>query len=345
LCRKKLTIRIAIIGAGMMGADHACIFAKDVPDATLQVVCDAAEATAKSVADEWGAHDIETDPLKAIIRSDVDAVLIASPDPTHAGLTLAAFEVRKSVLCEKPLAVSSKDALLVLEAECKVGHQLVQVGFMRRFDPSYLEMKTALVRGEIGAAVMMHNFHRNVSAPPGFTGLMAITNSAPHEFDAIRYVLDTEITNISAFEPDQDTWDTCKPVVMIAETGDGQLATIEVNNNAKYGYDVRGELVGTDGSVTLEAPSSTRRHLSLSSSTSYAEDWRPRFREAYRVQNQEWIRSIKTGTPSEIAANAWDGYCATAIAEAGVSALKLGQKTPVDLVERPDLYKNLGAAA
>ena len=225
-----------------------------MPGATLQVICDASQPIAQRVAEANAAIDVSTDPVATISRDDVDAVLIASPDPTHAELTLACLAHRKPVLCEKPLAQTADEALSVVEAECTLKHQLVQVGFMRRFDPSYRDMITALRTGRIGAAVMMHNFHRNVAAPESFDGLMAVTNSAPHEFDIVRYVLDTDVVSVSAYEPSVEMDGVGKPVVMVVETMDGQLVTIEVNNNARYGYDVRAELVGTNGSVFTPIP-------------------------------------------------------------------------------------------
>jgi len=172
-----VTLRIAVIGAGIMGSDHARIIAGDLPGATLQVVCDASETRARAVAAEFGG-DVATDPLAAIGRADVDAVLIASPDDTHADLTIAAVRAGKPVLCDKPLAPNSADCLKVIEAEMQAGKRLIQIGFMRRFDPSYQDMKVALAAGRIGRALMFHCFHRNVSAPASFTGQMAISNSA-----------------------------------------------------------------------------------------------------------------------------------------------------------------------
>ncbi|NNE87473.1 MAG: Gfo/Idh/MocA family oxidoreductase [Silicimonas sp.] len=339
-----MSVRVAVIGAGIMGSDHARVIAEDIPGATLQVICDVSEGAARKVADACGAADVASDGQAVIARDDIDAVLIASPDGTHAELTLAALALGKPVLCEKPLAVTTGECLRVLKAESEHGAQLVQVGFMRRFDPSYVKMRDTLRAGTLGPAVMMHNFHRNVKAPRGFTGQMAITNSAPHEFDAIRFVLDADVTAISAFEPATEGL-AGKPVVMVMETSAGQLVTVEVNNNAAYGYDVRGELVGTKGSVSLGRSVSATLDAALASSTEYAKDWRPRFADAYRLQNKAWIHTILTGTLAADASNAWDGYCATAIAEAGVQALATGQKTPVELVKRPELYVGLEATA
>ena len=122
------------------------------------------------------------------------------------------------------------------------------------------------------------------------------------------------------------------------ETTAGQLVTIEVNNNAVYGYDVRGELVGETGSVFLATPVNSRVNAALQQVEHYAADWRPRFAEAYRLQNKAWIEAIRAGKPSPVAANAWDGYCATVVAEAGATALAEGRKVAVDLIDKPVLY-------
>lgn len=334
-----MSIRVAVIGAGVMGADHAGIIADDLPGAVLQVVCDMSELRAREVADMTGAADIAFIPEEVIGRADVDAVLIASPDDTHAPLTLAALDLEKPVLCEKPLAPASASCLDVIEKEVAIGRQLVHLGFMRRFDPSYTAMKRALEDGALGSAVMMHNFHRNVEAPASFTGPMAITNSAPHEFDIARFVLDTDYTAISVFQPKGvDREKTGAPVFIVLETVGGQLVNIEINNNAAYGYDVRGELVGEKGAISLNAAAPARIDVDLRSATAYAADWRPRFAEAYRLQNKAWIRAIESGKPSAIAANAWDGYCSSLIAEAGVRALSEGRKVTVDMAEKPALY-------
>jgi myo-inositol 2-dehydrogenase / D-chiro-inositol 1-dehydrogenase len=333
-----MTVRVGLIGAGIMGADHARIIATQIPGARLQSVCDADPARARAVAEETGASVGPGGPAAVIRSASVDAVLIASPDSTHADLTLEAIAARKPVLCEKPLAPASPDCLRVIGAEVKAGKRLVQVGFMRRFDPAYVEMKAALVRGMIGRPLMFHCFHRNVAAPSFFDSKMAITNSAPHEFDIARWMLDAEFEHIDVFRPQTD--DPARPgapVFMVLRTSAGQLVNIEVNVNAAYGYDVRGELVGEKGSVSLRAPVNSEVSLNLASTTVYPQDWRPRFAEAYRRQNQAWINSIAAGRPA--GASAWDGYMATLVAEAGVSALASGSSTTVKPVAMPQPYQ------
>jgi myo-inositol 2-dehydrogenase / D-chiro-inositol 1-dehydrogenase len=333
-----VSIRLAVIGAGVMGSDHARIIAEDLPGATLQVVCDADGGRARKVADTHGAAHAETDPFATIRRPDVDAVLIASPDPTHAPLCLAAIEAGKPALCEKPLAQSVEECLQVIAAETATGRRFLQFGFMRRFDQSYREMKAALDDGTIGPALMMHNFHRNVETPAAdFSADMAITNSAPHEFDVARFVLGQEFQTISAFAP-KGVGGKVGPVFMVLETVAGQLVTIEINNNAAYGYDVRGELVGAKGAISLNAPSYTRLDAGLTSRTAYAPDWRPRYGEAYRRQDKAFLDFVRTGEFPAIAADTWDGYSATLVAQAGVRALKVGHKVEVGTSPRPALY-------
>ena len=335
-----MSVRIGLIGAGLMGEDHAGIFAEEVPGAALQVVCDASEERARAVADRFGAADVSSDPEAVVARSDVDALVIASPDATHAPLSLAGIAAGKPVLCEKPLAPDSAACREVIEAEVDAGRRFVQVGFMRRYDPAYAEMKAALAGGALGRAIMMHNFHRNVEAPTGFTGSMAITNSAPHEFDAARFVLGTDCRAITAFQPaGVDSSVAGAPVFMVLETADGQLVTVEINNNAAYGYDVRGELVAERGSVCLNASALTRTNVSLGATEAYAPDWRSRFAEAYRRQDKAFLEFVRTGAFPPDAASAWDGLCATLAAEAGVEALASGSRVTMEPPPMPALYR------
>ncbi len=333
-----MTQRIAVIGAGLMGADHAGIVARDLPGAVLQVVCDMDQTRARCIADVCGAADISSDPLEVIARADVDAVIIASPDFTHAPLSLACIKAGKPVLSEKPLSQKPSECLAVMAAEQTAGRRFVQVGFMRRFDQAYVEMKGALDQGRLGRALMMHNFHRNVETPAAdFTGAMAITNSAPHEFDVARHVLCCEFASISAYQPKRS--DTrVAPVVMVLETTNGQLVTIEINNNAAYGYDVRAELVGEAGSITMNNVAYIRTDMKLACTTVYEADWRGRYHEAYVRQNRAFLNFAMTGEFTKIGSSAWDGYAAAVAAETGARALAAGKKLSVKMIAKPEFY-------
>lgn len=332
-----MTTRIAVIGAGLMGADHARIVAEDMPGASLQAVCDRDADRAAKVAGAYGA-EVASDPEAVIDRADVDALIIASPDFTHAPLSLACIRAGKRVLCEKPLSQSSAECLTVMRAEQAAGVRFVQLGFMRRYDEAYVQMKAALDGGRLGRALMMHNFHRNVATPASdFTGAMAITNSAPHEFDVVRHVLATEYATITATQPKRSDA-LVAPVCMTLETVDGQIVTIEINNNAAYGYDVRAELVGEAASIAINQVAYTRLDAGLASGTGYDADWRGRYHQAYVRQNRAFLRFVQTGKFPETASSVWDGYASSMVAEAGVRALSSGQKTPIALIAKPGLY-------
>jgi myo-inositol 2-dehydrogenase/D-chiro-inositol 1-dehydrogenase len=310
-----MTVRVGLIGAGIMGADHARTL-HDVPGAVLVAVSDVDPARAAAV----GADRVVDDPLALI--DGVDAVLIASSDATHEAYVRAALAAGKPVLCEKPLAPSAAAAHRIVEAEVALGRRLVSVGFMRRYDAGYVELRRALAAGELGAARMLHCVHRNASSPPAFTSSMLITSSAAHEIDIARWLFDDEIVAVTVYRP----WcsgELQDPQLLILQLASGVLVDVEVFVNAGYGYDVRCELVGTRGRATASGP--------------VAPDWRERFAAAYRHELQDWVDGVRAGEAR--GATAWDGYAAAAVAQAGVAALETGTRTPVELVAKPQLYK------
>jgi myo-inositol 2-dehydrogenase/D-chiro-inositol 1-dehydrogenase len=333
-----VSVRVGIVGVGIMGADHARVLASHVPGAVLQAVTDADPARAKAVADETGAQSVAADPMALIRDPQIDAVLIASPDATHKALTLACLEAGKPVLCEKPLAPTAAECREVLAAETKLGRRLVQVGYMRRFDPAYVEVKTAMQSGRLGAPLMFHCVHRNVAAPSWFDSRMVVSNSAVHEFDIARWMLDAELAAIQVFRPKAARADSPgAPVFLVLETARGHLVNIEVFIDATYGYDVRGELVCEKGTVSLAQPSRTEINLDRAHGGAYPADWRPRFADAYRLQAQAWIAAIAGNAGA--GASAWDGYAAAAVAEAGLQSLAENRSVPIALIEKPALYK------
>jgi myo-inositol 2-dehydrogenase/D-chiro-inositol 1-dehydrogenase len=98
-------------------------------------------------------------------------------------------------------------------------------------------------------------------------------------------------------------------------------------------------LVGEAGAVQMAAPIFSRLDARLAQSTGYDADWRGRYAEAYRRQNRDFIRFAKTGLFPAIASDAWDGYAAALVAEAGVRALSEGRKVAVEMIEKPEFYK------
>jgi myo-inositol 2-dehydrogenase/D-chiro-inositol 1-dehydrogenase len=177
-----LTVRIGLIGAGIMGADHARTIVFGVGGAELAAIHDEDMDRARSVAQACGdARAVET--AEALIADpNIDAVLVCSPDQTHASLAVACIEAGKPVLVEKPIASTLEDCRAVISAEIKGGRRLVQVGFMRRFDPGYLAMKDVLDQSPLGAPLFFHCVHRNAVGREYLTSELVIANSASVSF-------------------------------------------------------------------------------------------------------------------------------------------------------------------
>jgi myo-inositol 2-dehydrogenase/D-chiro-inositol 1-dehydrogenase len=323
-----MSLGVGVIGTGVMGAEHLRLLREETAGAAAVAICDADKARALAVAQ--GAASF-TDPLALTHDDRVEAVIIASPDATHATLALACVAAGKPVLCEKPLAATAEQALQIVAAEVAAGRRLVQVGYMRRFDPAYTQMKRAKDTGAIGDPVLLHNIHRNAAAPDWFTGAMAVTNSFVHEIDISRWLLGTDPVFAQVHSaPGGD------PLLITMETAQGELISTEVFMNARYGYHVHAQLVGRDGTIEMAAPTITLSNQTRQHGHEWPENWVPRFADAYRIQMNAWVRAVATGHP--VGASAWDGYVATAIAEQVVTALQTGAKTQLNLAPRPDLY-------
>lgn len=333
-----MTIRVGIIGTGVMGGDHANTLVTQVPGASLKSVFDMDALRARLVAEVNGAETVASDPVAMIRDKSIDAILVASPDSTHKNLVLECIAAGKPVLCEKPLAPTYAECLEVVAAEAAHSKRLVQLGYMRRFDPGYVDMKAMLASGEIGQPLLFHCVHRNVSAPPWFDARMAISNSAVHEFDIARWLLDDNFESVHAYRPHSNVSLTAgSPVFLVLATAGGQLVTIEVFNDASYGYDVRAELVGERGTISLCAPAHTELNRNSAKGVRHAFDWRQRFAAAYCQQMRAWINGIRKGVP--VGASAWDGYAATRIAEAGIESLGKGRQVCIEMAKMPALYE------
>ncbi len=326
-------LKIGVVGAGAMGASHVATLAAGVSAAQVTRVFDMDTARAREVAASVGADTAESSAA-LIADSDVDAVVVASPDFTHADLVIACLDAGKPVLCEKPLAISAEEAYRVVEAEIALGRRLVQVGFNRRFDPGFCDLRGSIVDGSLGDVRLLHGIHRNASNSTSTDDAGLVTGSMIHEFDTFRWLLDTEIVGIRVESP--ITAGFRDPQIATMWTSAGQMITAEVFVNAGYGYDVRVEVVGTGGSAMLEPRTPIVRRIAGSSGSSIGSDFVAHFVESYRLELAAWAAGALRG--EAVGASAWDGYVANLVAAAGVAALESGVREVVEVPERPDLY-------
>ncbi|GAA4846164.1 Gfo/Idh/MocA family protein [Saccharopolyspora rosea] len=333
-------LRIGLVGAGRMGGDHARRIHERISGARLVAVGDPDADRAEQVAASVPGARSHGDPYEVISSSDVDALVIASPGVVHEPLLLAAIERGIPVLCEKPLTPDSTSSLRVLEAEQAGGKRLVQVGFMRRFDPEHVELRELLRSGALGRALVLHCAHRNPSSPPGFTSEMMIFDSVVHEFDTVRWLVGEEIRAVSVRRPRTTSAapaGLADPQLVTIETTGGVVADVEIFVNCGFGYQVRCEAVCEHGTALAGAAGGLRVHGTAGWGGRIDADFSERFATAFDREFQRWADAARTGGVDPDAASAWDGYAAAAACEAGVRAQSEGT-TEVRLVERPGFY-------
>ena len=127
------------------------------------------------------------------LTKQIDGAVVTAWDGVHAEVTSKAIAAGKPVFCEKPLATTLEDAKKVVEAEKASGKRLLQIGFMRRFDPDYIKMKKILDSGELGAPLMAHCISRTPRIAAGFTNAMQVTNVLIQEIDQFRWLFGEEL--------------------------------------------------------------------------------------------------------------------------------------------------------
>ncbi|WP_143145091.1 Gfo/Idh/MocA family protein, partial [Streptomyces humi] len=196
-----MTVRVGVIGAGWIGKEHIRRLTETVTGARVTAVTDIDPVRAgEAAADAPGAR-VLADGAAVVTADDVDAVLVTSWGPTHAEHVLNAIAAGKPVFCEKPLATTAEDCLKIVEAEQAHGRRLVQVGFMRRYDTGYRQMKQIIKSGTIGEPLIVHCAHRNPTVPESYTSAMAALDTAVHEIDVLRWLLDDEIVSAQVVLP------------------------------------------------------------------------------------------------------------------------------------------------
>ena len=335
-----MTVRVGVIGVGMIGQDHIRRLTHVLSGAQVVAVTDVDPARAQSVADGLPACSVHPTGQDVIRDDAVDAVLVTSWGPTHEEFVLAAIEAGKPVFCEKPLATTQEACRRIVDAEVASGRRLVMVGFMRRYDASYQAVKAAVDDGSIGAPLLMHCAHRNPSVPPyGFTTEMIITDSAIHEIDLVRWMFDEDIVAATVLKPRRNSNaadDLHDPLVLLLEMASGVLVDVELSLNIRFGYDIRGEVVGENGTAALAETSGAV----VKSDGRYAgrvpADWRERFIRAYDIELQDWIDAVASG--GFTGPSAWDGHLAAVVSDTCLEALRTGQRVEVASHERPDFY-------
>jgi myo-inositol 2-dehydrogenase/D-chiro-inositol 1-dehydrogenase len=336
--------RIAVLGVGLMGADHVDRIATRISGARVSVVNDYVTERAEQVAASVPNARVAGDPLDAIAADDVDAVLLATPGPTHEKQLLACLEHRKPTLCEKPLTTDVSTSLEVVKREAELGTRLIQMGFMRRFDTEYAQLKALIDGGELGQPLIMHCVHRNPAVPPNFDSSMIVRDSLVHEVDVTRFLFGEEIASVQIITPAPNPGASERlqdPQIAIFKTASGRHIDVELFVTTGVAYEVRTEVVGELGSAMIGLDIGLIRKSSPGRwGGQITPGFRERFGRAYDIEIQRWVDAVQAGRSSgnyTDGPTAWDGYAATAVCEAGVRSLETGERVAVELAERVDV--------
>ena len=334
-----MTVRVGVVGVGMIGQDHIRRLTRVLSGVDVVAVSDVDIGRARAVAGGLREAAVHATGEQLVADDRVDAVVVCSWGETHEQYVLAAIAAGKPVFCEKPLATTQEACRRILAAETAAGRRLVQVGYMRRYDPAYRALREVVQDGSLGLPLLMHCTHRNPSVPAHYRGESMINDTAVHEIDMVRWMFGEEIAAVSVLRPrpSRHSGDLPDPLVLLLETGSGILVDVEVSANIRYGYDIRGEVVGESGTATLAEPSTVQVRRGGTVIDRVPADWRERFVRAYDVELQEWVDAV--GGDGQLGPSAWDGYAATAVSDAGLEALRTGARVPVALADRPALYE------
>lgn len=333
-------LRVGVIGCGMMGQDHIKRLTNKIQGAEVTAVTDVMAANAEAAAKICGAKIYQTEK-QLIEASDVDAVFIVSPGFAHKEALLQAIAAGKQIFCEKPLCTTAADCLEVVQAEVAAGKHLLQLGFMRRYDRGYKQLKEALDSGTYGQPLMLHCAHRNPEVGTNYNTPMAVHDTAIHEIDVLHWLVDDEYDTVQVIAPRVTKYSHSElkdPQIMLMRTKKGVCIDVEVFVNCKFGYDIQCEMVCEEGAIRMAEPGYPDIRKSAAVARTIDTDCFVRFAEAYDVEVQDWVDAALKGTVN--GPTSWDGYLAAVTSDALVKAQTTGGiENVITAVEKPDFYK------
>jgi inositol 2-dehydrogenase len=334
----KAKLPVGVIGLGRMGQVYARHLASRTPQARVVAIADALEERARAFADELGIETWSTDYRDVLARQEIKAVFVISPTSTHREVVIAAAETGKAIFCEKPVALTLADTDAMLAVIEKSG-VMFQAGFMRRFDAGYVAAKKQIEAGVIGQPTTFKSIGRDPFCPdvayadPNVSGGL-ILDMAIHDFDLGRWLMGDEVKRVYteggllACPQLRAVGDIDNAVVnMLFQSG--AVGNVEVSRNAFYGYDIRTEVLGTEGSVQIGYYRQTP--LLVLTRQGISHDMVPylmeRFGEAYLAQTQDFVTRALNEQPPAVG-----GFDARAALEIALAATQsYHQARPVAL--------------
>ena len=326
-------MRIALIGAGRIGALHAATLGRLLAPGEL-VLADLDAERARAVAAAVGAEAADAEEAIA----GADAVVISASSNAHPELIRAGIGRQIPVFCEKPLATTLEETIRLVD-EIEASGIPFQLGFQRRFDAGYVEARRRRLAGDLGTVYLVRMVASDHAPPPEAyipTSGKVFRDSSIHDFDAIRWMTGAEVESVyadgdaSGFEM-LARHDDVGTVAVVLRMRNGILGVLGGGRHNPRGYDIRMELVGSRDSVAMGLTDRTPILPLDPGAPSVNAGWDSfldRFEQAYRDELRAFVQVARG--EAESACTARDGLEAMRIAEAASRSLTERRRIDMD---------------
>mgnify|MGYP006274516649 CR=1 FL=1 len=330
-------IGIGLIGCGRAGLIHGRNFAANIPGAQLVALSDANESVLADASRELRVDKASSDYASLLRDNAVDAVVVVTPTVLHEEIVVAAANAGKHVFCEKPMAMSVREAE-TMNAAVKANRVKLQIGFMRRFDREFAGAKQKVDEGKIGEVTLIKTLTHGPSTPQEWmydinksNGPLAEVNS--HDIDTVRWFAESEVEEVYAVAGNFRCRDVADKypdfydnVVLATKLADGKQAMVEGAVAVGYGYDARLEILGTEGLLQAgRVEANTIRTVTKVGGVQFGSvpSWRNLFHEAYFKEDQAFVDAILND--DEPIVTGLDGQMAVAVVVAGNESIRKGK--------------------
>ena len=326
-------INMCVVGTGRAGMIHAQNFATHVENSHVIAVVDPSDELLQKAKLELKA-DFGCPDYREIISSDkIDAVVIATPTEYHKEIVIAAANAGKHILCEKPMAMDEFECDEMIKA-ANINNVKLQIGFMRRFDKSFMAAKERIDAGEIGEVVMVRSLTYGPSIPKPWmydisksNGPLAEVNS--HDIDTLRWYTGSDFKEVYAVAGNYRCPDAQKEfpdfydnVVLTASFVNKMQGVINGAQGVRYGYDSRCEILGTEGIIFVGSlnDSTTVTCGIKGKNQSIVKSWMNLFEDAYLEEDKHFVDCIMNNKTPKV--TGIDGKRAVEVVNAGNRSIK-----------------------
>jgi myo-inositol 2-dehydrogenase/D-chiro-inositol 1-dehydrogenase/scyllo-inositol 2-dehydrogenase (NAD+) len=318
---ERIPLRICLVGGGRAGKVHASSITRHLPAGRLVALVEPVEAVRQATAGQYGIEVSFASLEEALNRAEAEknfgfeAVVITTPTFTHKELAVQAAQAGKHIFLEKPMALSLEECDAIQAAVGSAGVML-QLGFMRRFDPEFVAAAQRIEAGEIGQPMMVKSLTHGPGLPPPWArdlttsnGMLAEVNS--HDWDCVRWLMGAniervycEIANFKGLKNGIETPHFYDNALVNLRFEGGGLGMISGICPCEYGYDARVEIVGEKGILQIGQMQGQAvvvgKDRNQGLVTPIFRTWPERFAWAYIYEMEHFIQSIRAETLPQV---------------------------------------------